>query len=197
MQTSLWVQKTSVVAWCWGVVLIESHTGVRTLWGVMDTFIILIMVIVSLVYAGQNDKIMHFQSVHFLKCKLRLCKQDPLSLTTVWVQRVCSSNIMSISLPLCSAGQEFKPLWLTSESSEAFSLAKSAWQGVCEGAALPMWPGATEKLDVHARGPSLWRGGPLRTWVCVWAPGFCMRAEEGGTGLYLLPVSQAHLHHTW
>ena len=45
----------------------ESHTNMRTLLGAMDTFIILIVVIVSLVYAGQNDQIMHFQSVHFLK----------------------------------------------------------------------------------------------------------------------------------
>lgn len=29
-----------------------------------------------------------------------------------------------------------------------------------------MWPGATGKPDVCARGPSLWRGYPLRTCVC-------------------------------
>lgn len=58
----------------------------RTLLGIMDTFIILIVVIVSMVYAGQNDQITHFQCVHLKSVNYTLAnllKQDPLGLSCV------------------------------------------------------------------------------------------------------------------
>lgn len=67
----------------------------------MDTFIILIVVIVSMLYTGQNDQIMHLQRVHFKNVSdtsVNLLKQDPPGLTAVWVQRVCSSHVIPISL---------------------------------------------------------------------------------------------------
>lgn len=134
----------------------------------MDTFTILIVVIVSMVYTGQNNQIMLFQCVYFKNVSYtlkNLLKQDPLGITAVWVQRVCSSHVIPISLLPVPSRPGVQAHLLISESSLT---CQSAWQGAREGTALAMRPGAVEKAEFRAGAHLSRRGCPLRT-VCAGA----------------------------